>query len=219
MSAKPLTDLLFVTLLACAPIAASAADQPKGDQEPPQIFYLEFDGKKVPIELDKPFPTEALEGTRSVTLRVEPFRVFRHGGLSFHYPREYTFEADHTTPGLALWTLSGNDCVIMVQRYEGDRDPEAMRQLVVNGLAAKYKDAKLKRGEATWKLKDTTLKGIRLEVELAGSGLHQDLYAFRAGDSSVVLMIQDSLQDDGKPSADRVRADKMLSETLRLPAR
>jgi hypothetical protein len=215
-----LTDRLILALLVCAPLAAGAGDGPNPDQEPPQIFYLEVDGKKVPIELDKPFPTESLKGSKSVILRVEPFRVFRYGGLTFQYPREYNFEADHSTPGLGLWTLSGNDCVIMVQRFEGNADPEEMRRLVVDQLAAKYEGAKKKQGETTLKLKDTILKGIRLEVEFAESTFHQDSYALPAGkNDSVVLMIQDSVQDDGKPSADRVRAEKLLSETLRLPVR
>ena len=154
-----------------------------------------------------------------MTLRVEPFRVFRYAGLSFQYPREYTFQADHTNPGVALWTLSGSDCMIMVQRFEDQGDPEAVRQLLVDELAARYKDARKKQGAITWKLEGTTLKGIRLEVEFAGTTLYQDLYSFRAGNGSVVLLVQDSLQDDGKPSVHRVRAETMLTKTLRLPAK
>jgi hypothetical protein len=218
MPVKPSTALLLVTLLACAP-GGSTAGEPKEDQEPPQIFYLEFDGKKVPVELNKPLGTEVLGGSKSFTLRVEPYRVFRHAGLSFQYPREYTFENDHATPGVSIWTLSGPDCLIMIQRYEGSGDPELVRQALVNELAKKYKDGKKRQVETTWKLKDRTLKGVRLEVELAGIRLHQDVYSFRAGQGSVLLLIQDSLQDDGKASAERVRTEKMLSETLRLPAR
>ena len=219
MSVKPLVDLLMIlTLPWCTSLAANAADESKEDQEPPQIFYLESDGNKIPIELNKPFGTQILQGKKTATLRVEPFRVFRYAGLSFRYPREYTFEADHTHPGLSLWTLQGNDCLIMVQRYEHQGDPETVRRSVTNGLAASYKDAKKKEVAITWKLEDTTLKGVRLEVELAGTLLHQDLFSFRAGNRPVVLMIQDSEPKNGKASAARVRAEKLLSETLRLPA-
>jgi len=218
MPFKPLTALLIVTLLVCAP-AASTAEEPKEDQEPPQIFYLEFDGKKVPLELNKPLGTEVLRGSKTFTLRVEPYRVFRHAGLSFRYPREYTFGNDHSTPGVSIWTMSGPDCLIMVQRFQGQGDPEAVRESLVDGLAEKYKDGKKKQVETTWKLKDTTLKGVRLEVELAGIRLHQDVYSFRDGQGSVLFLIQDSLQGDGKASAERVRTEKMLSETLRLPAK
>ena len=182
MSIKPLTDLLILTVLVWASPAVGAAEGPKEDQEPPQIFYLEFDGKKVPIELNKPLGTEALRGSKTFTLRVEPYRVFRHAGLSFQYPREYTFENDHTNPGVSLWTLSGPDCLIIIQRYEETGAPEAVRQALVDGLTEKYKDGKKKQVETTWKLKDITLKGVRLEVELAGILIHQDaLYSFRAG--------------------------------------
>ncbi|MGL5095305.1 MAG: hypothetical protein ACRDD1_06935, partial [Planctomycetia bacterium] len=66
---------------------------------------------KIPVELDKPFRTDVFGEAKTATLRVEPYRVFRNAGLSFHYPREYMFECDLELAPSMLWTLEGNDCI------------------------------------------------------------------------------------------------------------
>ena len=216
MPAKPSTALCLALLLLYPPSPA-LADDPKPDQEPPQIFFLECAGRRVPVDLDKPFRTDALAGAKSATLRVEPHRVFRYAGLVFHYPREYTFVVSLENPAVAVWTLAGSDCTIMVQRYPGRQDADAVRREFVGDLTALYQGAKTKQTDATCKLKHTTLKGLRLEVELAGRLLYQDLFCFPAGKDLVVLILQDSPQRDGQPSPDRTRAEKMLHDSLRLP--
>jgi hypothetical protein len=205
-------------LLLSATAKTPAAEEAKENQEPPQLFYLEINGKKMPLALNKPFPTETLKGADTATLRVEPYRVFRYSGILFHYPTEYAFEADLEGPGVAIWTLTGPTTVIMVQRYDLQADPDAARGQLIKALGARYKDAKKKEREVTLKVKDTTLKGVCLELELVRTVIHQELYSFRVGKGSVVLLIQDTPGADGKPSTERVRAEKLLSETLQLPA-
>src|SRR5687767_14977488 len=91
--------------------------EPAEDREPPLVFYFEAEGgKRVPVELDKPFPPGELG--KSATLRVEPARRFAYAGVEFLYPREYGFEAS-VEPAFAVWTLSGNDAKVMVQRHKG----------------------------------------------------------------------------------------------------
>ncbi len=97
-------EALFIFLAISA--SAVKAEDP-ADQEPPLLLYLESDGKRIPIELDKPFGLEALAGKKTAVLRAEPYRVFQHAGLSFRYPRSYIFEADQETPGVTQWSLDG----------------------------------------------------------------------------------------------------------------
>ena len=68
-------------------------------------------------------------------------------------------------------------------------------------------------------LKSTPLKGRRIEFELAKTLLHQDIFSFPAGADSVVLIFQDTPREDGKPSPARVVSERMLRESLLLPAK
>jgi hypothetical protein len=189
------------------------------DQEPPELFFLELGGKRVPIELGKPFQTDALGEARTATLRVEPYRVFQYAGLRFHYPREYTFEADFQTPLVALWTLSGTNCTIMVQRFNGQKDHEEALETLHKEMLALYKGNKVNQTPVKLSVKGKELVGKRLEVHLAGALLWQDLYSLPSGNDSIVLILQDLPQEGGKPSNDRTRAEKLFRETVQVPGK
>jgi len=199
--------------------ASALGTEPPGDQEPPLLLYLESNGKRIPIELDKPFGIEALSGGKTATLRAEPFRVFPFAGLSFRYPRGYSFEAKLENAGVSLWTLTGNDFVIMVQQYPATRNHAAIRQTVTNGMIKAYGGAKTREVDTKLELDGAVLHGRRLEFNLAETLLHQELFSFAAGDSSVVLLLQDTPDQNGKPSPDRISTEKMLRESLRIPVK
>jgi hypothetical protein len=195
------------------------AQETKENQAPPQIFFIEADGKKIPIELDKPFATSALAGKASVTLRAEPYKVFPYGGLRFSYPQEFSFSMMSDGPEVSIWSLTGSNGLIMVQRYANQPNPEALRQSVIEQMTAQYQGGggTVKQGEATLALKPTPLKGIALDVTVAGTKIRQELFSFPVGKDAFVLMLQDNPQADGKVSPDRAKVRKMLIETLKLP--
>jgi hypothetical protein len=182
------------------------------------LLYLETNGKRATIELDKPFDLEALAGDKTATLRAEPYRVFPYAGLSFRYPRGYSFEAK-LKPNLSTWTLKGSHVVITIDRFPGLRDHVAIRQAMVKNMLKSYAGSKTRELDTQLDVKGATLTGRRIEVTLAATLLHQDLLSLVAGNDTVVLMLQDTPQEDGKPSPERVVVDNMLRETLRLPAK
>jgi uncharacterized protein (TIGR03067 family) len=193
-----------------------AAEGPREDREPPLLFYLESSGKKTPIELDKPFKTAALGDT--ATLRVEPYRVFPYAGPSFHYPRNYTFEAASEGPLVSRWIVQGTDCTITILRFKDQPDHEAARRRYVKAVVANFKTStEHKESEAALELKGATLKGSLLHVVFGGGTIHAEVYSFSSGKDAVVLALQDIPKEGGKPSDDRVNVGKMLRDTLRLP--
>jgi hypothetical protein len=191
---------------------------PLEDREPPLLMYLEADGTRVSVELGKPFELGALSGKKTATLRAEPYRVFPYGGISFRYPAGCSFEAKQQ-PGVTVWTLDGADVVIIVQRYSRNADHLAIRTAVVDNLVESYAGPKTRQLDTTLKVKGTVLKGRRIEFVLANTLLHQDIFSFPAGADSVVFIIQDTPRPGGTPSAGRVDCDKMLGESLQLPAK
>ena len=199
--------------------ACRRGDEPAGDQEPPLLLYFESEGKKIPIELDKPFSPEALAGMKSATLRAEPYRVFPYAGISFRYPRSYSFAANLKNQGTMIWTLKGNRFLIIVEKFPGMHDHESIRKNVTSEMKKSYAGAKtLSEVDAKLELDGANLKGRRIEVTLASTLLYQELFSFAAGDSSIVLILQDRPESDGKPSSDRIVGEVMLRESMRLPA-
>jgi hypothetical protein len=192
--------------------------EPSGEEEPPLLLYFDAGEKRVPVEIDKPFSPEALSGIKTATLRAEPYRVFPYAGISFRYPRSYSFGANFKNEGTKIWTLKGNRFLIMVERFPGMPNHESICRTVTSEMKKSYAGAKsLREVDAKLELDGATLKGRRIEVVLATTLLHQELFSFASGSSSIVLILQDRPETDGKPSADRIAGEVMLRESLRLP--
>jgi hypothetical protein len=197
-----------------APILCLLSAAPE-DLEPALKLYFEAEGgKRVAVELDKPFDTAAL-GKRA-TLKVEPTRHFAYAGVEFDYPREYTFEASLDSPAFSQWTLSGNDCKVMVQRHRGKKNAESHLKAVVEAIRKAYAS---KSTEAPVKLElgARTLNGTRLDVDLASTRMVQELYAVRSGPDVIIFIVQDSPLDSGQPSKDRQRTEALIRASLKLP--
>lgn len=186
-------------------------------REPPLVLYFEADGRRIPVELDQPFAAQALGGAKSATLRLEPHREFAYAGLRFRFPRQFTFAADLESPLVTLWTLSGNDCSIMVHRYRGEPDPKAVQQRVLEQMSETYQQEKKKTRPVSLALEGATLQGTRLEVDLATVRILQDFYAVRSGKDVLVLILQDAPRENGQPSVERLGIEKLLKESLKLP--
>lgn len=203
-------QLLFI--LSAAPPPATA---PPEDVEPALVFYFEAEGgKRVPVELDKPFNPGDLG--KSATLKLEPRRRFAYAGLQLDYPREWGFEADLDAQ-FASWTISGNDAKVVVQRYKNQKRVDQLHKNVVAEVQKAY-GGKAKETPATLTAGGRTLEGTRLEVDLAGVPIVQELYPVKSGADVVELIIQDAPKKSGEPSAERVKLEGLLRETLKLPA-
>ena len=213
--AAPFAMALFFGLLS----SAGRADAPKEDQEPPQTFFIEAGDKKIPVDLGQPFPTAEFAGKATATLRVDPHRTFRYAELVFQYPQEFVFEADLENEAVSIWSLSGSNSVIMVQKYPGRKDADEVRKEVVRAMGDQYQEALKSQSAVALPLKSGNLQGVRLNVELAGSPLVQDLFSFTAGDCAIILLLQDSPQENKQPSAEHAKAQKMLTDSLSVPAK
>ena len=178
------------------------------------LFSLDVEGRSVEVELDTPVELDLGEGKVEVTLRVRPYRVFDFAGVRFHYPRHLGFEADLSSPPTSIWTLDGNNVVIMVQRYEGLDDSDLILETLIESMIEQYGAENVDRKESSMRLGDERLDGTSMRVTVAGTRIDQSLYAFPSGGSSIALMLQDSLTDDDKPTAEAQDAFEMMRETF-----
>ena len=105
-----LTALLPLVLIGCHSPTPAAADE---SAEPPLKYSVKVGERTVTISEGQ---TVQLDGTFSnpeITVTAQPYRVFPYQGLTFNYPRSFTFEADLDDRNAKIWTLSGNDFKIM----------------------------------------------------------------------------------------------------------
>ena len=70
--------------------------------------------------------------------------------------------------------------------------------------------------ETALELNGVKLTGQLLDVTVAGQRLKQAFYGLRVGEDSMVIILQDSPQENGQPSADYERTVKMLNESFKV---
>lgn len=217
--------LVAVALTGLAAIGAPApADSPKSSRstnEPPLVLFLETGGKKIPVEIDRPFPVEAVKDGTPAVLRIAEHREFRFGGLTFRYPRDFTYEVETGDEGLLTWTLSGRDTTVIVNWFPGETDHASVRRQVLKefqeAVKGEGKEGHTKRSKATLEWSHGRLDGERLQFDTMGVDMEQSSFSFRGEEGAFVLLIQDSADDQGLPSTERRRLSGWFKESLELP--
>ncbi|MEO7430779.1 MAG: hypothetical protein ABIR62_01820 [Dokdonella sp.] len=148
------------------------------------------------------------------TLRITelPWRHFSEAGIRFDYPRHFPWETDPAPP--ASWTLDGNSAVIMVFDYGVGtvRSPEEVVDGIENALAVKTHP---RRQKAVLLTKAAgALNGIVSTLKLASSTISNEVFVLPRANRSVVLVLQDSLDDHGEHTAEYGEMRERLAATL-----
>jgi hypothetical protein len=211
--------LFRLALILWVPALVSGVPALQESKEPPLVIYLESEGKKIPVEVDKPIELETKAGKTSLTLRMEPYRLFQYAGLYFQYPRGATFKTQTEGP-MTLWTLSDSPTMVMVQHFKGASDPKSILKQMVDQMLAQYgNSADVKQAAASVELQKRPLQGVRLEVTIARQIIHQSLFSFASGKDTIVLILQDSPEEGGKSSRAYLQFQKMMRDSFRFPAK
>ena len=207
----PVTRALHAGSILLSALALTHA--PAGEQ-PPLEFTLHIDGAPQPIVLG--METEIVVGDKTVkaVLSATPYRVFNRHGVRFAYPKDHAWE-EEIEAGISMWTLDGTDNVLMVQRF-GKTDSKLLAGQVANAMAAQYGEKNVKRSSCQMTFAGRERTGIRLDVNIAGVALQQELYHFTTTGGSWILIVQDSLTDDGAMSANTTETRKYLGKSLQI---
>jgi hypothetical protein len=214
-----------MVLLVLGFTASQGADnqKPPADlAEPPLEFSLAVDGTTQDVVLDKPFEIDAGGRRLSLTISMKPWRVFSSAGVTFKYPSYYAFEAESDPDGSANWTFTGNDNTLMFFKYPGsDQSPAEAQKAVLESAIESYGRKNIRQADCTLKAAGQTLRGKRLDIKIGEIDveIRQDLYAFATDQATFVLIVQDSLDDGRKTTAETTGATKLLSESLEFTPR
>lgn len=210
---RPNYAIALSTVLLAASCAADDIVDKDESQEPPLHYSLKVGEKSFPIREGETLQLDGTYSNPKVQLQAEEFRVFRFQKVSFKYPRHFTFEADLEDATSKSWTLSGNDFKIIV--FSQAAKPSS-RQFADN-LIEQFGTANCRvvNANARIALGSHNLRGTSLKVKIASHQLAVDIYLIPTrGLDGRMLVIQDALDDAGKPSAEAAVAMKALQSSF-----
>ena len=200
-------------------MSAESLARPAGDT-PPRAFTLTIGGEPHTIHLDEAKRLKIGKQELEVRLTASTTRLFDNaGGLRFQYPAGFTFTYDDSMPEQPNWSLDGAACVVMVFDVSKDpREAEAIQADIKNNMIKSYSGSgKVRTSVGILDLGGNLYATQRLRVEIAGSALVQDLAALSAGSEKYILLLQDSVDEDPKGTAEGLEMRALLKRTFALP--
>lgn len=182
--------------------------------EPPLLLTLEIDGRELQLQDGERAQLEV--GGKQVALRVQvsPTRRFVGGGVSFEFPRAMSFA--HESDGVAeLWTLDGDDCIVHVHAYTAG-EPEELLGIYLAAVRDAMSPQAQDPAPIEFNLGGTLHAGRRLEVDFAGHRQHFSGAALRAGQRTVLVVVQDADPQRRRPSAEARQLLELLGSTFQV---
>ncbi len=181
--------------------------------EPPLRLTLHLDGRQFALAPGVETEIEVGEKRSRVKVVVEPYRRFHAAGIEFDYPADMAFE--HEVGALETWTLDGSDVVLHVHRHRFGKAVPMMRA-TLTGMVESLDD----NTEAPIR-SEVTFGGTKYEASTAKVTVGPATICFTAfgidiGDEAVVVMVQDTLADDGTRIAEYERVLGALTKTFKL---
>jgi len=191
----PISRILIIASLVFCSLPSTSSAQEDESKEPPIKYILKVGDKSVPITEGESAKIEGKFTNPVVSLTAEPHRVFKFQGVTFKYPRSFTFEADLEDENVKNWTLSGNDFEIM---YFVATAPLAVDEFVTN-MTNQFgeENCKVTDPDAKITLGETELTGKTLEITIATHKIVMDTYHLpSAGERHRLLVFQDSMDEE-----------------------
>lgn len=214
---RPLSSIMMLILVLACAMASFAGGDKEGDEcresiEPPLKYSLAIDGKSHEIIENQPIEIEGEFEDPVVKLTVDNYRVFPYGGISFKYPRYFTFEADLVEPGCRIWTLSGNDCKILCFEYSAPVTAKAFARRMV----ANFGEDNCKLSEDQSELGDKTMSRVTIRAKVVDSNIVCHVYDIPSSQGAKLLVIQDFPDDDsGGISKEGKKTIELLKKTFK----
>lgn len=210
---------LFLFLLICTgSILLSAQDDPITESIIPQRGYLlEIDGVEHELVMGKPVDVVVAGKSHRVLLKEKPYTTHNYKGVTFEFPSQLLSTVDQADPEYTQWSVEGPNAVLMLFCFKGDPQHKVMHATMLQSMKDQYADLSVKQSSVQFKSKPgVELSGERLKVNLVEIKLIQDIYSFSHRGDSYVLILQDTLLDDGSNSEDYKALLKQFTNTFAI---
>lgn len=188
-------------------------------REPALLVRVQLDGTTVSIEPGKQ-QTVTIDGREvRVQASLAETRHLRLDGLSLHYPAHMAFEYDDEDADCLIWSLDGNNALLMVFRY-----PDAAlgaREMRIATAAATLeefgKDASMDDAPEPLRALGREIEGTRVQAQIMGTTFVQDFYGIDVGEDVYLLMLQDTGEGNAPPpSAEAEKTRALLERSLQM---
>ncbi len=197
-----MTKQTSVTLLCLLALLVPSPARAEEDQGPPRIYTLTIDGNEFEIEGGRSSKVQVDGRDTTVQLEVKPYRTFEKYGVSFLFPEDFVYSVDDEDESVTIWSLDGADISLMVQRFNLEIEPEQLLDVLVPNIKEQYAQLDVVEESAQLEGHQQTFEGIKLIVQLGDVELVQDIYAFKNDEGVFSVIVQDSREEPGKPTAE-----------------
>lgn len=183
--------------------------------EPQDSYCLVVDGKDFPVFADKEVEIKFEKTSAMVALKVSQFKKFPYAGIQLEYPRQFTFEADFADDEVKFWNLSGVNTILMIQKY----NTEVIETIVMgNMLSQRFGEQNTSLSVCEMELAGSKRTGTRIFTTIGDSSIAQEIYSFQIAEGCLLLILQDSVDAQGKGSVEGVLFKEQLSKTFKFAA-
>lgn len=211
----------LIALLASVIVVGNLSADPKPKREsrehlePPLEFMLACNGKSMPVTLNEPFDVKIDGKTVSMKLTQKPYRVLNVAGVRFKYPTHMAFEYDGSEPSSKQWTLDGNNSILMltISTAAGANEAEVL-QTMVDTYNKSFGDSIIDRSDTRIRLAGKTYRGKRLLVDSLGIRMSMDVFAIAHRNETIILVVQDIVNDDGSETRETAEVRKLLKDSF-----
>ena len=128
--------LIIVSLICLCTLTLLLAETDE-TREPPLKYKLLIDGKAYDIVEKEPLKLTGTLKDPTVKLEAEENREFTYGGVSFLYPRGFSFEPDIKDVSCKSWTLTGTDTTVLYINMTEELTLEDYVQAIIAELGKK----------------------------------------------------------------------------------
>lgn len=148
-----------------------------------------------------------------VTLTASKTRLFKAVGVNFSYPSNFSFEYDDSNPGIKIWTLSGNDSVLMLQDYG---KLKLGREAFIQQMISLYGAKNAKAEDISYKFNGLEIKGDRITANIATTSIYQDVFVLPHSTGTRIMIIQDVISRDKVSEEEADLVHNLLNKTLKI---
>lgn len=202
---------MLKTLAATALIGLTGLYWNASETDEPQLqFLLMVDGKAHEVQLDQPLQIEGEFKNPSILLKAASTRVFPYGGIEFHYPASFGWEAEIGGANERTWTLSGNDFTLMYFVMPVELTSEDFLMAMAQGFEGVDPDIR----ERTRTLGGTSYDGHSMAVEFSGIPMGFEVISIPSKSGSRLLVLQDSPDQGIKQSPEAKKALELMTRTF-----
>lgn len=198
-----------LALSAATPLVKKPPQTEDETTEPELSFTVRIGATELHLSEGDQLPAKGTFTDPTVSVTVDPERVFTHVGMRFSYPRHFAFEAELSDVASQSWTLSGNDVKIMIFRFATELSVDSFAKELTDGFGPKSTISPV-----SIQLGPHQYSGQRIRAVVAAHEFTQDVFALPSVKGRGRILV---LQDDAsgnKPESQPTRG--LLSKTFQI---